>query len=156
MWVSALEACKRLADIMAPTLAFPAVVDSIALARRRNIEVLIFLDRAQTTTSSSANNLRVTAQLLNALGVRIRLYSARRSRSTALLTDLDFLLGSASLIPEPPIRLEQGVSIRLFDVPHQEQEELFRYLWTDAAKDWKAGSEPDRGSRPVSAPASSP
>ena len=100
--------------------------------------------------------MRVTAQRLVALGARIRFYKSRRLRATALLTDREFLLGSASLTSESPVGIEQGTSIRLFEATHKEQEKLFKDLWIDAVSDWNAGGEPGRSSRPLSAPASSP
>ena len=36
-WVCALESCKRFAYILAHTFDFPAVVDSVAAARKRGV-----------------------------------------------------------------------------------------------------------------------
>ena len=156
-WVGALASCKQFAYVLAHSFDLPVAVDALIAARRRGVVVWVLLDKAQATSGSSSHNLRVIAQRRTALGVRVRLYKSRRLRATALLTDLELLLGSASWTVESQSSVEQGATLRLFDAARREQESLFKELWKEAAKDWNAGSEPSRGaSRPSSAPASSP
>jgi len=139
------------------TIKGARAVDALIEARRRGVVVLVLLDKAQATSNSSSHNLRVIAQRLTALGVRVRLYKSRRLRATALLTDQELLLGSTNWTVEAQSSVEQGVTLRLFDAARRDQELLFKELWKEAAKDWNAGSEPNRGaSRPSSALASSP